>query len=1191
MNENAKNDPATLSLVSPVDQICGRFEAAWLAGQRPRIEDYLAAGSEPSTLLSELLKKEVEHRRQSGESPTLEEYRARFPGQVTLVDSVFPPPSPMHQKDEGARTKDESRPHGSSVSSLILHPSSFGADASGTAERESTAKPAIGGQQTISEVPGTETNTAKRSTAGGADLPAIPGYEIMGLLGRGGMGVVYQARHQALKRLVAVKMILAAEHAEPDQMARFRTEAEAVARLQHPHIVQIHEIGAHKGLPYFSLEFCPGGSLAKRLGGTPLAPQEAAALVEKLARAMDATHRKGVIHRDLKPANILLAEDGTPKISDFGLAKKLDEAGRTHTGAKVGTPSYMAPEQARGNVSEIGPAADTYALGAILYECLTGRPPFKAATVVSTLRQVLEDEPVPPTGLNAQVPCDLETICLKCLHKEPLKRYASAEELAHDLRRFLNSEPIRARPVSTWERAVKWAKRRPAAAALLGLGIVLPMGLLGGGLVYADQERRHAQKDAEIANREADNERVRAETERQLKLEAQASELKAIRHWYVSDMNLVQQTWREPHMARMFELLGRWRQPGKEDPRGFEWHYWWRLSHSELHTLEGNKAVRCVAFAPDGKTLASGGQESVVRLWQWNGEGWAEQPISVPDPFGVISVAFSADGKILAMGCLNGLVRLWDVGARQGQPPFKAHAGPISSLALATDGKTLAVSSMDGSVRLWDPSGKELPTTFAKLPGGVTNLSFSPDGKQLAAAGKSGTVSVLDVTTGKVGQTLGGHSGVVSSVAFQPGGKYLASGGNDQTVRLWDLATGQTQVLKGHTGPVWSVAFSPDGKRLASGSADTTAKIWEVAPLTPPSLPQGERERVRGVAFPAKEPDTRKGHTATVTAVAFRPDGEALATASFDATVKIWDVSKGPERPPLTAQRFASVAFSTDGRTLATWGADNAVTLWDIPTGRQFAALKEHASTVRCAAFSADGKTLATGGEDKLGMLWEIGAQKVRKKLDGHQGPINSLAFSPDSQMLATAGADSNLVLWSAATGQNLGSWPVPLVAAVAFSPDGKSLALGTRQLKQGKVIGVVKVWEVATAAERAVFYGHTDQVTSVAFAPDGKALASGSLDKTIRLWNLKTGKETFALKHGSPVQAISFAPRGQVLASAGKDVRLWDVATGQERLTLQERGLTVWSIAFSPDGMVLASGCNDGKVKIWEAGKTAQPK
>jgi serine/threonine-protein kinase len=324
---------------------------------------------------------------------------------------------------------------------------------------------------------------AAAKTTGVPDQATIPGYEILGVLGRGGMGVVYHARQTKLKRLVALKMILAGAHAGPQELERFRLEAEAIARLQHPNVVQIYEVGEHEGKPYFSLEFVDGGSLQNTLTGTPLPAREAARLVETLARAMQAAHQDGVIHRDLKPANVLLTKTGIPKITDFGLAKQLgQDSGQSHTGQIMGTPSYMAPEQAAGNVKTIGAAADIYALGAMLYELLTGRPPFKAASVLDTLEQVRTQEPVPPSQLQPKTPRDVETICLKCLQKEPAKRYESAASLADDLQRFLGGEPIHARPVGQVERLWRWCKRQPALAAASAAAVV---GLLVALVTFA----------------------------------------------------------------------------------------------------------------------------------------------------------------------------------------------------------------------------------------------------------------------------------------------------------------------------------------------------------------------------------------------------------------------------------------------------------------------------------------------------------------------------------------------------------------------------------------------------------------------------------------------------------------------------------------------------------------------------------
>jgi serine/threonine protein kinase/tetratricopeptide (TPR) repeat protein len=347
-----------------------------------------------------------------------------------------------------------------------------------------------------------------------APISAVPGYTVLCELGRGGMGVVYKARQEGLKRTVALKMILAGAHASSDTLTRFKVEAEAVARLQHPNIVQVYEIGEHEGRPYFSMEFVDGGDLVDQIYQHPLGAKQAARMIAVLARAMHATHQQGIVHRDLKPANVLLTKDGTPKITDFGLAKNLGEpASKTRTGDVMGTPSYMAPEQAEGRVKDIGPGTDVYALGAILYEILTARPPFKAETMMDTLLQVLYDEPLPPGRLLATVPRDLETICLKCLSKEIGKRYPTALDLALDLDRFLEGQPIQARPVPHWERAWKWARRRPAAAALLAVGILAPLIVLGVSLDY-NVELNRLNQELDKAARGERQKAEEAETQR-----------------------------------------------------------------------------------------------------------------------------------------------------------------------------------------------------------------------------------------------------------------------------------------------------------------------------------------------------------------------------------------------------------------------------------------------------------------------------------------------------------------------------------------------------------------------------------------------------------------------------------------------------------------------------------------------------
>ncbi|HZT78999.1 MAG TPA: serine/threonine-protein kinase, partial [Gemmataceae bacterium] len=453
---------------------CARFDRALGNGLKPRIEDCLPPGRPPEErreLLKALLEVEVYYLRQAGGPVDAADYAGRFPGHADVIQEALLGPALLTTSDAGARG------------------------------------PADGGR-----------------------WPSVPGYEILGELGRGGMGVVYQARQTALNRLVALKMIRCGDQAGPEELARFRREAEAVARLRHPNIVQIYEVGEHDGLPYFSLELCRGGSLAERLRHGPSQPGVAAAVVGQLARAMQAAHEHNIIHRDLKPSNVLLAEDLEEppgdfpvKVSDFGLAKQLDASGHTEPGQVVGTPSYMAPEQAAGKGREVTPAADVYALGAVLYACLTGGPPFQGATSLDILRQVVDDEPVPPSQRNRLCPRDLETICLKCLRKRPAERYASARQLAEDLRRHLEGKPVLARRAGRPERLVKWARRSPAQAIAVAAAAAFVVALIGALSAQVRLQARDLDEGRRRDDLRARAERLYADAEREAKGEEWAN--------------------------------------------------------------------------------------------------------------------------------------------------------------------------------------------------------------------------------------------------------------------------------------------------------------------------------------------------------------------------------------------------------------------------------------------------------------------------------------------------------------------------------------------------------------------------------------------------------------------------------------------------------------------------------------------
>ena len=442
-----------------VDEACDRFEAAWRAGDRPLIEDFLGGTthSDRPVLLRHLLGLELDYRGGLGESPGPSEYRRRFPGHEGLIESVFAEFARRFQVVRGTES------------------------------------------ETLEIRTGRDGPRSGSATSPPSDVfPSIPGFEIRSELGRGGMGVVYKARQIRLNRLCALKMLLLGEHTGAESRARFLAEAETIAKLRHPNVVQIYGLGDHNGMPYFEMEYIEGDSLARRLDGTPWAPRPAARMVAVLARAIGDAHRLGIVHRDLKPANVLLVDADTPKIVDFGLAKTLEaDSNLTQSGVFIGTPSYAAPEQIEGLTRTVGPAADIYALGALFYHMLTGRPPFQAATVLQTLEQVKTADPVPPSRLQPGLSQDAETICLKCLQKDPQRRYADAAALAEDLDRFLAGCPILARPIGAAERFRKWIRRRPAVALLSAA--VVAVTVLGFILVSWQWRRAEAKAAAEAA--------------------------------------------------------------------------------------------------------------------------------------------------------------------------------------------------------------------------------------------------------------------------------------------------------------------------------------------------------------------------------------------------------------------------------------------------------------------------------------------------------------------------------------------------------------------------------------------------------------------------------------------------------------------------------------------------------------------
>jgi WD40 repeat protein/tRNA A-37 threonylcarbamoyl transferase component Bud32 len=1141
-----------------LDLVCDRFEALWQAGGRPSLDVFLAEA--PADLRTEALRQllllEMDYRRRAGEAVVLADYLPRFAHDLAVLNEVLHPTPPDPKDPKG----------GSPFSDPPAIP----------------ARGALGWRTALGfaafTVPGAEGNAA-------AAL-AVPGYEIIGELGQGGMGVVYRARQVKAGRIVALKMILSGRHAGAEQRARFRTEVEAIARLQHPNIVQVYEVGEHAGQPFFSMEFCAGGSLDGKLTGAPLRPREAAALVEQLARAMHVAHQKGIVHRDLKPANVLLAEDGTPKVSDFGLARKLEEASRTVTGAVLGTPSYMAPEQARGRGHEIGPACDVYALGAILYACLTGRPPFRAATPLETVQQVCGQEPVAPRSLNRQVPLDLGTVCQKCLEKEPHRRYASALDLADDLRRFLAGEPVRARPPSALRLAAHWLRRHPVTGVAILAGLLLASSALVGSLWHTAQ-LGHALGEAE---------RERNEAKRR---ERQARQLE-----YASAMRLAQQSWKQGEAFLLPELLERY-QPAsadEDDYRGFEWRYLSGLCQPALQSWQAyQERTYWIAYSPDGRLLATAGHDrsgDSVKVWDAvSGKLKARLPMSGLRPrYGPPAVFLPGAGGQLAV-CDGREVRRWDPGTGQVRGKPLSHPKAVWALAVSGDGRRLFAGG-EGPIAVWDLD-TEAPPHVLPQSGGVSRLALEPGDRMLAAhhGERFGTIRFWDVATG---QAHDGDMVLEPVLVSSPGGSLLAHIVGDDELRLRSarglVFGGRLDRLNTPT----ALAIAPDDRLLVAGTGDGGIRFWDLRSCAHRAFLRWQVRAVRWLHF---APDGNKVAVATDDGMVYqvatpvrqgfeplRPafaaagplacsaDGSTLALVSSDGSVKLLDTASGQVRGTLDRAGWAPVALalSADGRTVATVGAGREhVLLWDAASGRETHCL-ENAGGDRLA-FCPTGGLLAVGAPNGTIRLWDAQRGASRGVIQSGAGAIDALVFAPDGSTLATAaGAEGTLELWKLSGGR---SSPEPLArlrsntrtTCLAFFPDGGTLVTGDAN-------GQVRFWRqngntLTSARKPLQFIGPMIQVE---ISRDGRTMLTHSYRTQVELWHLDPLEVRCRLpiSGGGEIRAFLCASGEHVVVRAWDGrVEFWDPRSCEMRLPAGQPLRAVRSLAFTPDSRMLITG------------------
>jgi WD40 repeat protein len=1053
-------------------------------------------------------------------------------------------------------------------------------------------------------------------------------YELLEEIARGGMGIVFKAWQISLKRIVALKLILAGQLASSAEIDRFRTEAENAASLDHPHIVPIYEVGAHDGHHFFSMKLIEGGSLAQKIAGKPQDPKTAAQLMATVARAVHYAHQHGILHRDLKPANILLewragdVNPLVPLVTDFGLAKRMEGGGGlTHSNAIVGTPSYLSPEQASGQNKRLTTAADTYALGAILYELLTGRPPFKAETPLDTLRQVMHDEPLPPSRLAPRLDLDLETICLTCLEKEPEKRYGSALEFAEELERWLAGEPIRRRRSRIWGRAVKWARRKPASAALVAVSAVATLALVGVGvgLFYGRQlhavnvglteatqrlEVTNAALDQAIGEKDLANGQLAGALKdvRKGKEEAEHQRQRAQGFLYVSQINLADRARQEGKAGLALHLLEtlRPRELGGEDLRGPEWYHLWNACNGYWQALSGHSAqVTALEFSPDGLWLASG----------------------------------DADGRVI----------LWDTSAAKARHDYPGRGTAVSALQFTDDGTILAAISEKGPMGAWDVrSGWELVASSEEHTGQedwtasgslarLTRLQqerkrftsyFFPNeadfkvGRTIQAAdliGRAGSLldgallvnawyRIPDLHNWAPSET---RAWVACGTAFTPDNRFAAIGCEIRKRMVYSTSTREykpppelgkvfvfdteKRLVLGHHShpdtPVRSIALTACGKLLAWGGDDRVIQIWD----------RERNQSVRAIAF-----------NSIPRSLAFSPDRRFLASANADNVIRIWEVQPRQAELVITAPgRVNNVAFSPAGEQLAASCMGGITKVWTVPSAQEVHTLKE--GKYNRLAYSSDGRWLSDGTR-----VIEAATGKVvaRLRTSSPNGGAFGTAFSPDGKLVATA-SGRVVDVWESETGKPLRNlqtqhWAV----CVAFSPEGKYLAAG--RTSSGSGGGGVSVWDVDTGREIYTYVPTYLDTFCVAFSPDGKWLAAGrgshqDRDPTfpgeIKIWDTHTWCEVISLEgHASCVWWVAFSPDGRRLASAsGKfrqvgvkivpgEVKIWDLTAGQELLTLRGHYGCVYGVAYSPDGKTLASGSADGTIRLWGQMVNQQP-
>jgi serine/threonine protein kinase/WD40 repeat protein len=974
-----------------------------------------------------------------------------------------------------------------------------------------------------------------REHGSGAVVPPslhIPGYELLEELGRGGMGVVYKARQTSLGRIVALKMLLPAIPVDAQTLARFRTEAEALARLHYPNIVPIYDIGEYEGRPFFSMEYVAGPSLAMYLEGRPQDPHASAALIETLARAIHTVHQCGIIHRDLKPANVLLQmENGewrmekegprvstlpilqspfsVPKITDFGLAKDQNIARQlTLTGTTMGTPSYMAPEQARSKGEDVGPATDIYALGSILYEMLTGRPPFDEPTPAETIAALLYEEPESPSRLQPRVPRDLATICLRCLEKPPRRRYASALDLAEDLQRFQSGKPILARPVGPLGHAYRWCLRRPLVAGLVALSGILAVAFVITVLILYARLRDNAAQ-------------LKRKTEEQ--------------HDQIIQLNInIGIIYLEEEDA--FAALLRFAEALHQEEGDSEREHNDRMRIATIlrqcprldRLITLDKQVVCSRMGASSGWVATVDQHNAVEVWDLP-EGRLIHKASKQQTTPVDG-EFSADGQFLATLNEAGAVHIWDLRTERSYDLPSQDIASAKHVFFHADSPILTTQHADGTIRFWDLRANE-PVLMNTLDGNDTKIAaVDEEGRWCIRVTRGLEAQEWDTKTGKLAGPPWKLPPGVRGGAISADGRRVALLGPDETLEIRDAADGQllNAAIKPHDG-VREVLLSPDGEKVLTVNGNGLAQVWQMHS----GQLLAEWPKVKSVA----------GCTH------FSQAGRLVIMHDGDGVAEIVDAATGQMIvPPLRhVHNLVMAALSADGNQLITVGKHGVICTWTLPT-----LPPPHSADSLEQELSADRAASAEGATERIALKNGVRIQVKKRTTDGALHPpdhaeqlVERAAFSPDGRLVAVAVDDKTVEVWNVLTGEVV-TRPLRHRRAVrhaAFSADSRHLVTATEG-------GTVRVWDARTGEVLAPSIPHAQPIERVVFSSDGRRILVVHEGKKVTTWDVTPEERSVEdLLYLAQVDACGVIDKKQEYGkmNAGSLREIWDKLHGND--------------------------------------------